>query len=55
MAKLRALGDARAVTALERALVPTSRTPSYRGKRLNECLAEDASAAIGYLRGLSRK
>jgi hypothetical protein len=55
VAKLRALGDARAVTALERALVPTSRTPSYRGKRLNECLAEDASAAIGYLRGLSRK
>ncbi|HEX3765974.1 MAG TPA: protein kinase, partial [Kofleriaceae bacterium] len=55
VAKLRALGDARAVTALERALVPTSRTPSYRGRRINECLAEDASAAIGFLRGLSRK
>jgi tetratricopeptide (TPR) repeat protein len=55
VAKLRALGDARAVTALERALVPTSRTPSYRGRKLNECLAEDASAAIGFLRGLSRK
>jgi tetratricopeptide (TPR) repeat protein len=55
VAKLRALGDARAVTALERALVATSRTPSYRGRKLNECLADDASAAIGYLRGLSRK
>ncbi|HEX3479791.1 MAG TPA: protein kinase [Kofleriaceae bacterium] len=55
VARLRALGDARAVTALERALVSTSRTPSYRGKRINECLVQDASAAIGYLRGLSRK
>jgi serine/threonine protein kinase/tetratricopeptide (TPR) repeat protein len=55
VAKLRALGDVRAVTALERALVATSRTPSYRGRKVNECLAEDASAAIGYLRGLSRK
>jgi serine/threonine protein kinase len=55
VAKLRALGDARAVTALEHALVASSRTPSYRGRKLNECLAEDASAAIGYLRGLQRK
>jgi len=55
VAKLRALGDVRAVTALERALVATSRTPSYRARKINECLAEDASAAIGYLRGLSRK
>jgi hypothetical protein len=55
VAKLRAVGDARAVTALERALVATSRTPSYRGRKLNECLADDASAAIGYLRGLQRK
>ena len=31
VAKLRALGDARAVTALEHALVATSKSPSYRG------------------------
>jgi hypothetical protein len=55
VAKLRALGDLRAVTALEHALVTTSKSTGFRGRKINECLAGDASAAIGYLRGLSRK
>jgi serine/threonine protein kinase len=57
VAKLRALGDVRAVDALERALVKTSRSASSRSHRsmANDCLATEASAAIGYLRGLSRK
>jgi serine/threonine-protein kinase len=55
VANLRALGDARAVGALERAMVKTSKSAAYRGRKVNDCLSEDASAAIGYLRGLSRK
>jgi len=55
VANLRALGDVRAVGALERAMVKTSRSTAYRGRKVNDCLSEDASAAIGYLRGLSRK
>jgi serine/threonine protein kinase len=55
VAKLRALGDVRAVEALERAMVKTSKSTAYRGRKVNDCLAADASAAIGYLRGLSRK
>jgi serine/threonine-protein kinase len=55
VAKLRALGDVRAVEALERAMVRTSKSTAYRGRKVNDCLATDASAAIGYLRGLPRK
>jgi hypothetical protein len=51
VARLRALRDVRAVTALDRALVATSQTPSDPG-RSNECLAADARAAIDSLRGL---
>jgi serine/threonine protein kinase/tetratricopeptide (TPR) repeat protein len=55
VSKLRALGDARAVEALERAMVKVGKSGAYRGKRINVCLIEDAKAAIGYLRGLSQK
>jgi serine/threonine protein kinase len=55
VAKLRALGDVRAVGALERAMVKTSKSTAFRGRKINDCLADDASAAIGYLRELSRK
>jgi tetratricopeptide (TPR) repeat protein len=57
VANLRALGDVRAVGALERAMVKTSKSTASRGRKVNvnDCLSEDASAAIGYLRGLSRK
>jgi len=55
VANLRALGDVRAVGALERAMVKTSKSTAYRGRKVNDCLSDDASAAIGYLRGLSRK
>jgi len=55
VSKLRALGDVRAVEALERAMVKLGKSGSYRGKKINGCLIEDAKAAIGYLRGLSQK
>ncbi|HMG57124.1 MAG TPA: protein kinase, partial [Kofleriaceae bacterium] len=55
VANLRALGDVRAVGALERAMVKTSKSTAHRGRKVNDCLSDDASAAIGYLRGLSRK
>jgi hypothetical protein len=55
VSKLRALGDVRAVEALERAIVKVGKSGIYRGKRINGCLIEDAKAAIGYLRGLSQK
>jgi hypothetical protein len=55
VSKLRALGDVRAVEALDRAIVKVGKSGVYRGKRLNGCLFEDAKAAIGYLRGLSQK
>jgi serine/threonine protein kinase/tetratricopeptide (TPR) repeat protein len=60
VAKLRALGDRLAVEALERAVVKSGVVGvSSRGKKLigpiNECLIDDAKAAIGYLRGLPPK
>jgi serine/threonine-protein kinase len=55
VSKLRALGDVRAVEALERAMVKVGKSGAYRNKKLNVCLIEDARAAIGYLRGLSQK
>jgi hypothetical protein len=48
VAKLRALGDARAVAPLERAIVRRAKT----GKAINGCLVDDANAAIGVLKGL---
>jgi serine/threonine protein kinase len=66
VARLRALGDQRAVPALERTMAGLERIigkPSKPGKagrvkRPRDCwteLAEDATAAIGYLRGLPQK
>jgi tetratricopeptide (TPR) repeat protein len=46
VANLRALGDQRAVAALERAVVKGNRAR-------NQCLLEAARAAIGYLKGLA--
>jgi hypothetical protein len=51
VSKLRALGDARAIPALERAKVKGGKL----GKNINACLLDDAKAAIGYLQGLPRK
>jgi hypothetical protein len=63
VANLRALGDQRAIPALQRALAKVK--PVYtrvRGRRPiktyagpNACLVDDASAAIGYLKGLPKK
>jgi hypothetical protein len=55
VSRLRALGDVRAVEALERAIIKVGKSGVYRGKRINGCLVEDAKAAIGYLRGLSQQ
>ncbi len=51
IAKLRALGDARAVAPLERAIVRKAKN----GRPLNGCLVDDANAAIGFLKGLGPK
>jgi serine/threonine protein kinase len=50
--QLRALRDKRAVPALERALQYRGETAAWKGKLINACLADDARAAIAYLRGL---
>ncbi len=55
VSKLRALGDKRAVEALERAMVRRGKWGATRGKLINTCLVEDAKAAIGYLAGLPGK
>ncbi len=55
VAKLRAIGDVRAVPALERAIRVRGKTGTMRGKLLNSCLIEDATQAIGYLRGLQKQ
>ena len=52
VAKLRAIGDPRAIPALERAIKRRGTSGSMRGKPINSCLIEDATQAIGYLRGL---
>ncbi len=51
--KLRALGDARAIPALERALLRKGKVGKWNGKNVNECLVGDARAAIAYLHGLA--
>ncbi|HEU4612682.1 MAG TPA: hypothetical protein VFS15_11420, partial [Kofleriaceae bacterium] len=54
VAKLRAIGDPRAIPALERAVRLRGKSGAMRGKLLNGCLIEDATQAIGYLRGLQK-
>ena len=54
VAKLRALKDPRAVQPLERAVVRKHKTGAQRGKSFNPCLLDDAKAAIGFLRSLSK-
>jgi serine/threonine-protein kinase len=51
VAKLRALGDPRAIPALERALFRRGRT---KRSNINDCLVNEARAAIGYLNGLKK-
>ncbi|HET9625485.1 MAG TPA: protein kinase [Kofleriaceae bacterium] len=63
VASLRTLGDQRAIAALQRALTKVkpvyTRVKGHRPTRTlvgpNVCLVDDATAAIGYLRGLSKK
>jgi HEAT repeat protein len=53
VAKLRALGDKRAVPALEQALFRKGKVGKWKGKNVNECLVDDARAAITYLSGVT--
>jgi len=48
VAKLRALGDARAIPLLEKAMVRKGK----KNRLVNQCLVEDAAAALTYLREL---
>jgi hypothetical protein len=52
VAKLRALGDTRAVEALQQAI--DRRALSNPKFQINKCLADDARAAIGAIRGLKK-
>jgi len=54
VAKLRAIGDPRAIPALERAVRRKGSSGAMRGRPINGCLIEDATQAIGYLRGLQK-
>lgn len=54
VAKLRAIGDPRAIPALERAIKRKGTSGAMRGKPINGCLIEDATQAIGYLRALKK-
>jgi tetratricopeptide (TPR) repeat protein len=49
--KLRALGDKRAIPALEQAQFRKGRVGKWKGKNVNECLVDDAKAAITFLQG----
>ncbi len=53
VARLRALEDPRAIAPLERAIVRKGRTGSRAS--VNQCLLEDARAAVGYLSALAPK
>ncbi len=53
VARLRALGDPRAIPALEGALERKGKVGKWKGKNVNECLVDDVKAALTYLRGLS--
>ena len=53
--KLRALGDKRAIEALERAIERRGKFGATKNKLINGCLVEEARAAIGYLKSLPDK
>jgi serine/threonine protein kinase len=50
--KLRALGDKKAIPALEQALFRKGKVGKWKGKNVNECLVDDAKAAITFLSGV---
>jgi len=54
VAKLRGMGDPRAIPALERAIVKKGTSGAMKGKLINGCLIDDAKQAIGSLRGLEK-
>ncbi len=53
VSRLRSLDDPRAIPALERAVVRKGKTGTKQS--INECLLDDARAAIGYLKGRPEK
>jgi serine/threonine-protein kinase len=55
VARLRALGDPRAIPALEAALERKGKVGKWRGRNVNECLVDDVKAALTYLRGLGAR
>jgi eukaryotic-like serine/threonine-protein kinase len=52
VAKLRAIGDSKAIPALERARSRLGRSGKWNGKPVNQCLIDDATSAISYLSSL---
>ncbi len=50
--KLRALGDKRAIPALEQAQFRKGKVGKWKGKNVNDCLVDDARAAITFLSGV---
>jgi tetratricopeptide (TPR) repeat protein len=54
VARLRALGDPRAIPALQQAIARKGTQGKYANKPINGCLVDDAKAAIGYLQGLKK-
>ena len=52
VAKLRALGDPKAVPGLEKALFRKGTVGKWKGKNVNDCLVDDARAAITYLQSV---
>ncbi len=54
VAKLRAIGDPRAIPALQRAILAKGRTGAYKNKPINTCLIDDAKAAVGFLESLKK-
>jgi eukaryotic-like serine/threonine-protein kinase len=55
IAKLRSLGDARAVAALNTSLVRLGTVGKFKDKNVNQCLVDDAKAAITYLNRAPQK
>jgi serine/threonine protein kinase len=53
VSKLRALGDPRAIKPLQAAAARKGAKGRQRGKLINACLVQDASAAVTYLRDLA--
>jgi serine/threonine-protein kinase len=54
VAKLRAIGDPRAIPALQRAILAKGKTGAYKNKPINACLIDDAKAAVGFLENLKK-